>query len=153
MQAEEYLREVERLVLAIRASAMDSDIVIRPIMPRGIEGTLIRSCSVWTSNRAYRLEVGLESFLFNQHGPYDCAFRYRFYVNEEQIMRIQTDKHGFPANARFPSQPSLHFQEQQWLTKYRRPNFLKMYSLFREIITAKGDLPENFRSAAAGLIS
>jgi hypothetical protein len=95
------------------------------------------------------LAVPKESILFDRNGPFDYAYRYRFVDDSgAQLMRIQTDKKGYPANARFPGKPDLHFQEQQWDPTYQRPNFLKMYALFRQIVTAKGELPEPFRTAS-----
>ena len=152
VRVHEYIIAVKTLVQSIRASSMHCDVVIRPIMPRGIEGTLIRHGNVSTTT-GYLLEIDFESFLFDQNGPYDCAYRYRFHKDGVQFMRIQTDKNGYPANARFPAQPDLHFAESHWDPKYQRPDFLKMYALFREIVSAKGELPEPFRAAAMGQIT
>jgi hypothetical protein len=119
---------------------------IRPIIANGLAGTSV-SGEVRTSND-FSLYVVKEAILFDQTGPCDYAYRYRFSNAGTQIMRIQTDKNGFPANARFPNKPDLHFQEQHWDAAFQRPDFLKMYTLFRQIVSANGELPEPFRTAA-----
>lgn len=143
------MKAVETLVLSIRQS-MTCTVMIRPILVKGLVGTSAFG-KIETSS-GYCLEIVKESLLFNAQGPVDVAFRYKFFKGGNQIMRIQTDKNCFPANARFPSQPHLHFHEPKWAPEHQRPNLLKMYGLFRQIVTAKGELPETFKSAEAGLI-
>jgi len=125
---------------------MRCTIGIRPIRINGLDGTSLYGEVVTPTG--FGLQVVKESILFDDTGPCNFAYRYLFSNGGAPLMRIQTDKNGFPANARFPNKPDLHFQEPYWDSSYQRPDFLKMYALFRQIVSAGGTLPEPFRSAA-----
>jgi hypothetical protein len=103
------------------------------------------------TTNGYVLSVRRERLIYNRTARREqCDYCYEILHEDKPLIRLETDRNPrYPAHAHIyrtelPGSETHHFEEHRWPERLRRPDFLKVYSLFQEIVAAGGTLPEPF---------
>jgi hypothetical protein len=142
----EYLAKAQTLYQALSGVLPICELRLRATGRGGssIEGVI-------RTDSGFELEIRRERFVYDRTDRCEKAdYCYDFKYNGRPLIRFETDRNPrYPPHAHvyrrdLPGSEEQHLPESRWPDRIKRPDFLKMYAFFQDVVRFGGELPPPF---------